>query len=376
MNVLSLFANVGFGEYYLKQNGFNVVVANELLEDRVNFYNKFHSNSVDLICGSIAEKTIKNNIQAACKKHGKIDIIIATPPCQGMSIANAQKNPKDERNTLIVHAMEMFNRIKPDYMLIENVPQMAKTFINYKGKTINIVKFIQSQLPDGFECHCKTLNAKNLGTPQSRSRSICLISKNGEWEHPEEEESEITLREVIDDFTAFPTLESGENADHLDIPWHFVPKHNSNHITWMSHTPTGCTAFDNKVHYPHLIENGEKRAISGFKTTYKRMKWDSPAPTVTMCNGAISSQNNVHPGRKFVDGTYSDARVLTVREILAICGLPTDCLDKFAHKQEDGSYKYDYSPNFIRKVLGEMFLPKMCLKILARVAQLDRASAF
>ena len=79
MNVLSLFANVGFGEYYLKQNNFNVVVANELLEDRVDFYNKFHSNSVDLICGSIAEKTIKNNIQAACKKHGKIDIIIAAP---------------------------------------------------------------------------------------------------------------------------------------------------------------------------------------------------------------------------------------------------------------------------------------------------------
>ena len=37
--------------------------------------------------------------------------------------------------------MEVFNRVKPDYMLIENVPQMAKTFINYEGDTINILKF-------------------------------------------------------------------------------------------------------------------------------------------------------------------------------------------------------------------------------------------
>ena len=155
MKVLSLFANVGFGEYYFDQNGLDVVVANELLEDRVEFYKKFNSNSTDLICGDIAKKTTKNNIQDACEKHGKIDLIMATPPCQGMSIANAQKDKDDIRNTLIVHAMDVFNRIKPDYMLIENVPQMAKTFINYEGETINILKFIRSQLPDGFECHCK-----------------------------------------------------------------------------------------------------------------------------------------------------------------------------------------------------------------------------
>ena len=62
MKVLSLFANVGFGEYYFDESGFDVVVANELLEDRVEFYNKFHSNSADLIAGDIAKQTTKNNI--------------------------------------------------------------------------------------------------------------------------------------------------------------------------------------------------------------------------------------------------------------------------------------------------------------------------
>tara|TARA_R110000824_G_scaffold54248_9_gene149737 strand:- start:3476 stop:4588 length:1113 start_codon:yes stop_codon:yes gene_type:complete len=364
MKVLSLFANVGFGEYYFDSNGFDVVVANELLDDRVEFYKKFNSNSTNLITGDIAEQIIKNNIISSCSQHGNIDLIMATPPCQGMSIANAQKDKDDVRNTLIVHAMEVFNKIKPKYMLIENVPQMAKTFINYNGQTLNIVEFIKSQLPDGFECHCKVLNAKNFGTAQSRSRSICLISKNGMWQHPKSSGKLITMKEVIDDFGKFPTLNQGESSDEWDIPWHFAPKHNDKHVEWMTNTKTGQTAFNNKVHYPHVMENGEKREISGFKTTYKRMDWDSPAPTVTMTNGSISSQNNVHPGRKYVDGTYSDARVLTIRELLAICGLPTNCLDKFAKKDDNGSYEYDYSPNFIRKVIGEMFLPQMALSIV------------
>jgi len=97
------------------------------------------------------------------------------------------------------------------------------------------------------------------------------------------------------------------------------------------------------------------------------MNWNDPAPTVTMTNGSISSQNNVHPGHKNKDGTYSDARVLSVREILAVCGLPTDMLDKFAHPQSDGTFKYDYTHNFIRKVLGELFLPLMCKEIVATI---------
>ena len=42
LKALSLFANAGFGEYYLKEIGVNVVVAKELLDDRVSFYKKIN----------------------------------------------------------------------------------------------------------------------------------------------------------------------------------------------------------------------------------------------------------------------------------------------------------------------------------------------
>ena len=367
MNVLSLFCNSGFGEFYLPEIGVNVVTCNELLQDRLDLYKKLHTSSGDLVCGDIGNDDVKNSIISSCQKQGGIDLIIATPPCQGMSIANAKKSPNDIRNKLIIHAMDIFSELDARYMLIENVPQMAKTYINYKGQAINIIDFIKSQIPSNFKCFSKVLNGKNFGTPQSRSRSISLISKNGSWIHPKEFKDTPTVFDAIGDKEEFCSLRNGQ---HSNIPWHFAPKHNPHHVIWMSNTSTGNTAFNNAIHYPKVTENGVTRKIKGFKTTYKRMEWDKPAPTVTMTNGSISSQNNVHPGRKRHDGTYSDARVLSVREILAISGLPTDLFDKFAHIQNDLTFKYDYSPNFMRKVLGEMFLPKMCLEIIKTIPEL------
>ena len=72
------------------------------------------------------------------------------------------------------------------------------------------------------------------------------------------------------------------------------------------------------------------------------MSRDKPAPTITMANGSISSQNNVHPGRLQADGTYSDARVLTLKELYILTGLP-----------ETWQAPPRASSHLIRKVIGE-----------------------
>ena len=345
MNAISLFSNVGFGEYYLKDIGVDVLLANELLESRCELYRKLHPTT-KCIHGDISKYSDKASMYiSAIEREEPIDIVIATPPCQGMSVANAIKHVGDPRNTLIVHALEVFNALQAKYMLIENVPKMPSTYIQDKNGIIKISDYIQSNIPSGYVAKFKTLDGKHYDTPQSRKRSICLISPKGKWEHPEPTEKIYTVRDAI---SHLPSLFSGQ---HSNIPWHFSPNHNARHVKWMSATPEGETAFNNTVDYPQK----DGRRIKGFMTTYKRMHWDKPAPTVTMFSGSVSSQNNVHP---------SDARVLSIRELLCICGLPEDCLDRFARKNSSGTYEYEYSAGFIRQVIGEMFLPKMCRSII------------
>ena len=142
-------------------------------------------------------------------------------------------------------------------------------------------------------------------------------------------------------------MESGEKS--TIHPFHYAKKHNDNHVLWMKHTPTGKTALNNTVYYPEK----DGRKIKGFSTTYKRMEWDKPAPTVTMGNGSISSQNNVHPGRLLADGTYSDARVLTLFEIFRIMGLP-----------DNWSPPKNITEAKLRHVIGEAVPPMMMKAML------------
>ena len=332
---LSLFANVGIAETYLKQIGFPVVLANELLPERVKFYEHLHGHGA--IAGSITDNAVYDKIIQSAKKL-EVNFILATPPCQGMSIAGQMK-ADDPRNMLIIKAMQAFKDLMPEFMLIENVPQMFKTSILVNGQVVNIKDYLQS-IADQYDYHIQfdIFDAADYGTPQNRKRSFTRIyKKTYEWNNPIKQKW-ITVEESIGNL---PSLEAGEKSD---IAYHYGSKHNDNHILWMKHTPSGKTAFNNPVHYPQK----DGRKIKGFSTTYKRISWDKPAPTITMANGSISSQNNVHPGRLLPDGTYSDARVLSLLEIFRLTGLP----DNWNPPQWA-------SDNLIRHVIGEAIPPHL-----------------
>ena len=157
-------------------------------------------------------------------------------------------------------------------------------------------------------------------------------------------QKKITVKEAIGHL---PSIESGEKSD---IQYHYAKKHNNRHISFLKYTPTGKTALHNEIHYPKK-EDGTQ--IKGYATTYKRIEWDKPAPTITMANGSVSSQNNVHPGNLKVDGTYSDARVLTLKEIFILTGLP-----KNWHPPKWAT------ENLIRQVIGEGVPPRLIDRLL------------
>lgn len=336
----SLFSNVGIDETYLKRCGIEMVLANEILYKRCEFYKHLYPNS-EMICGDITNKKTFNLLTKKYKEKG-CSFLLATPPCQGMSQAGKMQQD-DIRNKLIVNTIDFIKKTLPDNIIIENVPGILKFSINVNNKRIKIVDYILLELERlGYYINYSVLDAADYGTPQFRKRAIFLISKFRKWSFPHKQ-SQITVKDAIGDL---PSLESGEKSS---LKYHYAKKHNENHILWMKHTPTGKTALDNKKFYPQ--KNGRK--IKGYNTTYKRIDWDKPAPTITMCNGGISSQNNVHPGRLKKDGTYSDARVLTILELLRLTGLP-----------DNWNIPEDATDNLIRQVIGEAFPPKFAEKMI------------
>ena len=134
IKAISLFSNVGIAETYFADVGIEVVVANELVDKRARFYKHLYPN-VNMICGDITDKDVFDSvINEVVNK--KVDMLIATPPCQGMSCAGRKdpKDPKDPRNFLIFYAVEAIKKIKPKAILILGTSdKMVKTIAENLG---------------------------------------------------------------------------------------------------------------------------------------------------------------------------------------------------------------------------------------------------
>ena len=354
---VSLFANVGIAEALFKDIGVDIKLANEIDEKRAQFYQEVYPDT-EMICGDITDDDLRNQIIEKAKKYG-CNFVIATPPCQGMSVAG-NRYEFDERNQLIYYAIDVIKKLKPDFVFLENVPRQLQTKIIADGVKISIPDYIKKELSSEYNFNKETLvRAMDHGVPQMRERNIFLLvkkDKNITWEFPAKKPI-ITLQEAIGslpsldpllreglDFTLekFPDYEKKLKAAKKISKWHYPPLHSWKQVEWMIHTPSGTTAFNNKVYYPQK-ENGVR--IVGHHNHYRRMAWAKPSRTITQNNGVISSLCCVHPGRPYEkngETLYSDPRVLTIYELIIVSSLPLDWnIPAWANE------------SFIRKVIGE-----------------------
>lgn len=338
VKALSLFANVGIAETYLNDVGIEVVVANELVEERCRFYKHLYPN-VEMIQGDIADDAVFDQIINSAKQ-ANVEMIIATPPCQGMSCAG-RKDPKDPRNFLIYYAVEAIKKLKPRFVILENVTMQQHTQILYKDEYIFIPQYVENELGNFYNFNeQRIVNTMNYGIPQSRQRYMYLLSLKAEkvaWEFPDKEEKIITLKEAIGDLPSldpclrdksekwrFPEYESKKEIGLKVSKWHYPPVHSWKQVEWMVHTPSAQSAFKNEIFYPMT----KGRRVKGAPRTYMRMDWNKPATTIMQNSGVISAFSTVHPGRLINDSEdeneriYSDARALTIYELLILSSLP------------------------------------------------------
>lgn len=369
VGALSLFANVGIAETYFKELGIDVVAANELIEERCRFYSHLYPE-VHMIQGDIREEAVFARVIQEAKK-AKAEMLIATPPCQGMSCAG-RKDPKDSRNFLVYYAVEAIKALKPRFVVIENVTMQQHTQILYHGEYIFIPEYIEKELGEFYQFNTQRIvNTMDYGVPQSRQRYIYLLvlkSEKVQWEFPEKNGHIITLREAIGDLPSldphlrdeneqwrFPDYEK-KRAEGLKVSkWHYPPVHSWKQVEWMVHTPSAKSAFKNEVFYPMT----KGRRVKGAPRTYMRMDWDKPATTIMQNSGVISAFSTVHPGRLINDSevekerVYSDARSLSIYELLILSSLPKDWnIPEWADDV------------FIRKVIGEGIPPLLMKRAL------------
>lgn len=328
LTYISLFSCAGVGCFGFKKAGFECIATNELIERRLNvqkFNNKCKYES-GYICDDITSDETKDKIFAEIKKweklgNDRVDVLVATPPCQGMSVANHKKAENEiVRNSLVVESIHLIQNINPRFFIFENVAAFMKTGCTAPDGTIKAIgDVIYEELSDKYIIVSRILNFKNYGSNSSRTRTVVIgVSKEmSEYVAPIElyptYVEEMTLKQVIGNM---PKLEWGEICP-TDF-YHAFRTYPEEMRCWIHDLKEGECAFDNKdeLKRPHKVVDG--KIIPNIRKNgdkYTRQYWDKVAPCIHTRNDQLASQNTVHP---------EEDRVFSIRELMNIMTIPSD----------------------------------------------------
>jgi DNA (cytosine-5)-methyltransferase 1 len=228
----------------------------------------------------------------------------------------------------------------------------------------------------------------DYGIPQVRRRSVLLLMDKGlpcvarlgaegllPWPkatHAENQNDDrpgwVTLEEWFTRraYRALDARNEDTSRDEED-PLHFVPHYDADRYLWVSDIPpnSGRSAYQNDtcprcgrkcvkeglircptckatmVNRPYVKgRNGKTRLVRGFKSSYRRMYPDRPAPTVTTASSHLGSDYKIHPWEN---------RVLSIRECVELQTIPKAYSWEWALKN---GHHY-----LIREVVGEAIPP-------------------
>jgi len=248
--------------------------------------------------------------------------VIATPPCQGMSVANHKKKEQEIiRNSLVVESIKIIKKVRPRFFVLENVPAFMKTICtDIDGVNKPISEAIQNNLGGFYSYIAQLINFKNYGACSSRQRTVVIGVANDYADEISPMElfpdfvEEKTLRDVIG---GLPALKEFGEIDHTDI-YHSFRMYPEHMREWIMDLDEGESAFDNEddKKKTHQIKDG-KLIINQQKNgdKYRRQIWDKVGPCIHTRNDQLASQNTIRP---------EDDRVFSIRELMLMMTVPHD----------------------------------------------------
>jgi len=185
MDFIDLFAGLGGFHLALRKLGHRCVFASEIDETLRDLYQKNF--------GIRPAEDIRLVDVSEIPTH---DILCAGFPCQPFSKAGDQSGIKDpELGDLYVQILRVIRRHHPQYLILENVPNLEK---HDNGQTWNkILKLLRNE---GYYVSLKKLSPHEFGIPQIRER-IYIVGRleplnNFAW--PEKSTGDVSIDSILD----------------------------------------------------------------------------------------------------------------------------------------------------------------------------------
>ncbi len=249
----------------------------------------------------------------------KVDVIFGGPPCQAFSTAGARKALDDERGNVFLRYIEVVEKIRPTYVVIENVRGLLSAPYPYadidepvKGGAFCVI--LDRLKAAGYTISFELYNAANFGAPQIRER-VVMIGKLG------------------DEKVSYLSPTHDENGRYGLSPWRTLqealndtPIQKHHYIDFPENRLKFYRMLTEGQYWKHLPEEVQKEAmgaklqLGGGKTGfYRRLSFGRPSPTL-VTNPTMPATDLCHPTEDRPLSVEEYARIQEFPEEWVICG--------------------------------------------------------
>ncbi len=310
---IDLFCGIGGLTHGLQKEGINVVAGID--NDESCRYAYEENNNAKFISGDIRKVNGKDLAKLYPKNSTKV--LVGCAPCQTFSRHTLKNKDRenDERWNLLYEFLRLVKEVRPDFVSMENVPQLRKYPI--------FEDFVNGLRKMGYFVNYKVVNAPKYGIPQKRIRLVLLASKKNEIGLIPETHDSQSCPVVKDIIKELPRIKDGEvcEEDALHRSWR-LSKVNKKRIL-QSKQGGSWLDWDEDLR----LECHKKKRGSTYKAVYGRMKWDQQSPTITTQFYSYGTGRFGHPVQN---------RAISLREGALLQTFPEDY--KFFKDGEDVSF--------------------------------------
>lgn len=216
--------------------------------------------------------TLYPDVNEIPKDAERVDVLCAGVPCEGFSLAGRRRGFEDERSALFYPLAEVVGRIRPRWVLIENVPGLLSS-----GGGEDFASVLRELATFGYGVGWRVLRADWFGSPQIRQR-VFVVGNLGHPVPPSvlfgEHYDRGTLEAQQHHFGE-PYRETGEE----DAPIAFSL---TSPVTYTYAAPTLTSAGQfgvvGKYIYPRRLTPTEYEKLQGFPPQWTEVAWRGRHP--------------------------------------------------------------------------------------------------